>query len=199
MKFTNVTFDEIEIGKTLTVSRTISRNDIEALTFVSGDIDEAYLDIEVGPDQVPSAEPVAAEAFISYLLGGILDGPLAFDNAVSKQAAKTKKIDSPVAGKADILLVSDLKAGNMLAKTAPVPRGSGCGGYCPRHPCSYCAHEPRRQRAHQARINNGNVPCSPCEAQGRTGTELIERLFVIRRDSGLQSGDYRSKKFLPLS
>ena len=75
MKFTNVTFDEIEIGKTLTVSRTISRNDIEALTFVSGDIDEAHLDVEVGPDYIPSAEPVAAEAFISYLLNRRMPGP----------------------------------------------------------------------------------------------------------------------------
>jgi phosphate acetyltransferase len=75
MKFTNVTFDEIEIGKTLAVSRTISRNDIEALTFVSGDIDEAHLDVEVGPDYVPSAEPVAAEAFISYLLNRRMPGP----------------------------------------------------------------------------------------------------------------------------
>jgi phosphate acetyltransferase len=48
--------------------------------------------------------------------GGVLDGPLAFDNAVSEQAAKTKKIVSPVAGRADILLVPDLEAGNMVAK-----------------------------------------------------------------------------------
>ncbi len=39
--FTNVTFDEIKVGQSLTVSRTISRNDVEALTFVSRDIDEA--------------------------------------------------------------------------------------------------------------------------------------------------------------
>jgi phosphate acetyltransferase len=48
--------------------------------------------------------------------GGVLDGPLAFDNAISEEAAKIKKINSPVAGKADILLVPDLEAGNMLAK-----------------------------------------------------------------------------------
>jgi phosphotransacetylase len=46
----------------------------------------------------------------------ILDGPLAFDNAVSEEAAKTKGIVSPVAGKADIFVVPDLEAGNMLAK-----------------------------------------------------------------------------------
>ena len=50
------------------------------------------------------------------ITGGILDGPLAFDNAVSAEAAKTKGIVSPVAGHADILVVPDLEAGNMLAK-----------------------------------------------------------------------------------
>ncbi|MDA8231783.1 MAG: bifunctional enoyl-CoA hydratase/phosphate acetyltransferase [Magnetospirillum sp.] len=50
------------------------------------------------------------------ITGGVLDGPLAFDNAISEEAARIKKIVSPVAGKADILLVPDLEAGNMLAK-----------------------------------------------------------------------------------
>lgn len=48
--------------------------------------------------------------------GGMLDGPLAFDNAISKEAAKTKGITSEVAGDPDILLVPDLEAGNILAK-----------------------------------------------------------------------------------
>jgi phosphotransacetylase len=46
----------------------------------------------------------------------ILDGPLAFDNAISKEAAETKGIRSPVAGDPDILLAPDLEAANMLAK-----------------------------------------------------------------------------------
>jgi len=50
------------------------------------------------------------------ITGGILDGPLAFDNAISFQAARSKAIESPVAGQPDILLVPDLEAGNMLAK-----------------------------------------------------------------------------------
>jgi phosphate acetyltransferase len=48
--------------------------------------------------------------------GGLLDGPLAFDNAISKEAALTKGIDSEVAGDPDILLAPDLEAGNILAK-----------------------------------------------------------------------------------
>lgn len=50
------------------------------------------------------------------ITGAELDGPLAFDNAISMEAAKIKKITSNVAGQADILLVPDLEAGNMLAK-----------------------------------------------------------------------------------
>ncbi|MDP1896158.1 MAG: bifunctional enoyl-CoA hydratase/phosphate acetyltransferase [Hydrogenophaga sp.] len=48
--------------------------------------------------------------------GGLLDGPLAFDNAISAEAALIKNIESPVAGQADILVVPDLESGNMLAK-----------------------------------------------------------------------------------
>jgi phosphate acetyltransferase len=48
--------------------------------------------------------------------GGVLDGPLAFDNAISAQAAAIKHIESPVSGQADILMVPDLESGNMLAK-----------------------------------------------------------------------------------
>ena len=48
--------------------------------------------------------------------GGLVDGPLAFDNAVSLESARTKGIVSPVAGQADILVVPDLESGNMLAK-----------------------------------------------------------------------------------
>lgn len=50
------------------------------------------------------------------ITGGLLDGPLAFDNAISPEAAQIKGIKSEVAGQADILVVPDLEAGNMLAK-----------------------------------------------------------------------------------
>jgi len=51
------------------------------------------------------------------ITGGILDGPLALDNAINLQAAEIKKIKSPVAGRANVLIVPDLEAGNMLAKS----------------------------------------------------------------------------------
>lgn len=50
------------------------------------------------------------------ITGGIIDGPLAFDNAISAEAAKQKHIDSPVSGLVDILVVPDIESGNMLAK-----------------------------------------------------------------------------------
>lgn len=62
------------------------------------------------------------------LTGGILDGPLAFDNAVSEDAARTKKIVSPVAGRADILLLPDLQAGNMVAKQLQYLAGADSAG-----------------------------------------------------------------------
>ena len=62
------------------------------------------------------------------ITGGILDGPLAFDNAISEEAAKTKKIVTPVAGHADILLVPDLEAGNMLAKQLQYLAGADSAG-----------------------------------------------------------------------
>jgi phosphotransacetylase/acyl dehydratase len=62
------------------------------------------------------------------ITGGILDGPLAFDNAVSEEAARTKKIVSPVAGRADILLLPDLEAGNMVAKQLQYLAGADAAG-----------------------------------------------------------------------
>lgn len=62
------------------------------------------------------------------ITGGVLDGPLAFDNAVSIEAARTKGITSPVAGQADILLVPDLESGNMLAKQLMYLGGASSAG-----------------------------------------------------------------------
>jgi phosphate acetyltransferase len=69
--------------------------------------------------KIPSTIDAAALCKMAdrgQITGGILDGPLAFDNAVSPQAAEIKGIKSAVAGRAQILVVPDLEAGNMLAK-----------------------------------------------------------------------------------
>ena len=60
--------------------------------------------------------------------GGILDGPLAFDDAISSEAAKTKGIVSSVAGQADVLVVPDLEAGNMLEKQLEYLAGAEVAG-----------------------------------------------------------------------
>jgi len=62
------------------------------------------------------------------ITGGILDGPFALDNAISKAAAKIKGIVSPVAGQADILVVPDREAGNMLAKNLTFLAGADSAG-----------------------------------------------------------------------
>lgn len=62
------------------------------------------------------------------IVGGIVDGPLAFDNAVSLSAARPKAITSPVAGLADVLVVPDLEAGNMLAKQMTFMGGADAAG-----------------------------------------------------------------------
>ena len=62
------------------------------------------------------------------ITGGLVDGPLAFDNAVSLAAAKTKGIQSEVAGDADILVVPDLESGNMLAKQLEYLGGAQAAG-----------------------------------------------------------------------
>jgi phosphate acetyltransferase len=62
------------------------------------------------------------------ITGGLLDGPLAFDNAVSKEAAATKNIVSTVAGDADIMVTPDLEAGNMLVKQLVYLAGAEAAG-----------------------------------------------------------------------
>ena len=70
--------------------------------------------------KVPSTIEAAALCKMAergQITGALLDGPLALDNAISPEAAAIKKIASPVAGRANVLVVPDLEAGNMLAKS----------------------------------------------------------------------------------
>jgi phosphate acetyltransferase len=75
--------------------------------------------VETVTAKIPSTIEAAALCKMAdrgQITGGLLDGPLAFDNAVDKEAARIKGIKSEVAGRAQILVVPDLEAGNMLAK-----------------------------------------------------------------------------------
>jgi len=81
--------------------------------------------------KVPSTVEAAALCKMAdrgQITGGILDGPLALDNAISPEAAAIKKIVSPVAGRANVLIVPDLEAGNMLAKSLSFLAGADCAG-----------------------------------------------------------------------
>ncbi len=62
------------------------------------------------------------------ITGAILDGPLALDNAINLESVAIKKIDSPVAGRANVLVVPDLEAGNMLAKSLTFLAGADAAG-----------------------------------------------------------------------
>ncbi len=81
--------------------------------------------------KVPSTVEAAALCKMSdrrQIEGGILDGPLALDNAISPEAAAIKNIASPVAGRANVLVVPDLEAGNMLAKSLSFLAGADAAG-----------------------------------------------------------------------
>jgi phosphate acetyltransferase len=81
--------------------------------------------------KVPSTVEAAALCKMvdrRQITGALVDGPLALDNAIDPAAARIKNIDSPVAGRANVLLVPDLEAGNMLAKSLSFLAGADAAG-----------------------------------------------------------------------
>jgi phosphate acetyltransferase len=111
----------INIFPDLDVKRDIVQNAIDLYTQIGlGRPRVALLSaVETVTSKIPSTIDAAALCKMAdrgQITGGVLDGPLAFDNAVDLQAAKIKGIKSEVAGRAQILVVPDLEAGNMLAK-----------------------------------------------------------------------------------
>jgi phosphate acetyltransferase len=128
-----ITDAAINIAPTLEDKKSIAQNVID-LARVLGVAEPkvAILSaVETINPKIPSTLDAAALCKMAdrrQITGGILDGPLAFDNAISEEAAKTKKITSPVAGKADVLLVPDLEAGNMLAKQLQYLAGADAAG-----------------------------------------------------------------------
>jgi phosphate acetyltransferase len=111
----------INIFPDLDAKRDIVQNAIDLFTQVGlGTPRVAILSaVETVTSKIPSTIEAAALCKMAdrgQITGGILDGPLAFDNAVDPEAARIKGIKSEVAGRAQILVVPDLEAGNMLAK-----------------------------------------------------------------------------------
>ncbi|GGI78021.1 bifunctional enoyl-CoA hydratase/phosphate acetyltransferase [Legionella impletisoli] len=81
--------------------------------------------------KIPSTVEAAALCKMAerdWITGGVLDGPLAFDNAISKEAAEIKQIKSNVAGDVDILIVPDIESGNMLYKQMKYLSGYNAAG-----------------------------------------------------------------------
>jgi len=81
--------------------------------------------------KIPSTVEAAALCKMAdrgQIKGAIVDGPLALDNAISLESLKIKHIDSPVAGRANVLVVPDLEAGNMLAKSLSFLAGADAAG-----------------------------------------------------------------------
>jgi phosphotransacetylase len=116
-----VTDAAINIAPTLEDKVDICQNAIDlALTFGVQTPKVAVLAaVETVNSKMPATLDAAALCKMAergQITGALVDGPLAFDNAISKEAARTKKIQSEVAGDPDILLVPDLEAGNILAK-----------------------------------------------------------------------------------
>jgi phosphate acetyltransferase len=116
-----VTDAAINIAPDLDVKRDIVQNAIDLFVQVGmGTPRVAILSaVETVTSKIPSTIEAAALCKMAdrgQITGGILDGPLAFDNAVDPEAARIKGIKSEVAGRAQILVVPNLEAGNMLAK-----------------------------------------------------------------------------------
>jgi phosphate acetyltransferase len=116
-----ITDAAINIFPDLDAKRDIVQNAIDLFTQVGlGTPRVAILSaVETVTSKIPSTIEAAALCKMAdrgQITGGILDGPLAYDNAVDPEAARIKGIKSEVAGRAQILIVPDLEAGNMLAK-----------------------------------------------------------------------------------
>ncbi len=116
-----VTDAAINIFPDLDCKRDIVQNAIDLYTQIGqGEPRVAILSaVETVTTKIPSTIDAAALCKMAdrgQIAGGVLDGPLAFDNAIDPESAEIKGIKSPVAGRAQILVVPDLEAGNMLAK-----------------------------------------------------------------------------------
>lgn len=123
----------IHIAPTLEQKRDICQNAIDFLRLMGVDVPRVAViaAVETVNPKMPSTLDAAALTVMAsrgQITGGLVDGPLAFDNAISVAAATTKGIVSPVAGRADILLVPDLESGNMLVKQLMLFAGADGAG-----------------------------------------------------------------------
>ena len=128
-----ITDAAVNIFPTLNDKADICRNAIDLVRVLGIDRPKVAIlsAVETVTDKIPSTIDAAALCIMSrrgQITDALLDGPLAFDNAISREAAVTKGIESEVAGDPDILLVPDLEAGNMLAKQLTFLAGAEAAG-----------------------------------------------------------------------
>lgn len=128
-----ITDAAINIAPTLAEKADILQNAIDLGHALR--IDEVRVAIlsamEIVNPKVPSTIEAAALCKMvdrHQITGALVDGPLALDNAIDLEAARMKKIDSPVAGRANVLMVPNLEAGNMLAKSLSFLAGADAAG-----------------------------------------------------------------------
>jgi phosphate acetyltransferase len=128
-----VTDAAINIAPTLEEKRDITQNAIDLAHALGVETVRVAIvsAVETVNPKVPSTLDAAALCKMAdrdQITGAVLDGPLALDNAIDLGAARIKKIRSPVAGQANILVVPNLEAGNMLAKSLTFLAGADAAG-----------------------------------------------------------------------
>jgi phosphotransacetylase len=128
-----VTDAAINIEPDLEAKADICRNAIDLAHMIGIETPKVAIlsAVETVTPKIPGTIDAAALCKMAdrgQIVGGLLDGPLAFDNAISMDASRTKGIASAVAGQADILLVPNLEAGNMLAKQLQYLGGADAAG-----------------------------------------------------------------------
>jgi phosphate acetyltransferase len=128
-----ITDAAVNIAPTLEEKRDILQNAIDlAHAMMFDEVRVAVLSaMETVNPKVPSTIEAAALCKMvdrKQITGALVDGPLALDNAIDPEAARIKGIASPVAGRANVLLVPDLEAGNMLAKSLSFLAGADAAG-----------------------------------------------------------------------
>ncbi len=128
-----ITDAAINIAPTLEEKADICRNAVELAVML--EVERPKVAILAAVETVTSKMPATVDAAClckmsdrGQIQGGVFDGPLAFDNAINKEAARIKGIKSEVAGDADILLTPDLESGNILAKNLVFLGGADSAG-----------------------------------------------------------------------
>jgi len=132
-KMLYVTDAAINISPDLTDKMHIVQNAVDLCHLLGVEVPKVAVlsAVEVVNPAIPStldAACLASMAERGQITGAIVDGPLAFDNAISAESAKVKGINSPVAGDVDILMVPDLVAGNILGKALEYLAGAQMAG-----------------------------------------------------------------------